>query len=136
MKRIFIAALLSISSVMLSTTVLSLAPMLIGGDFSDTSLEVSIVFIYVATTIGGLGVLLVAIPLHLFLQYKNISSVKPYVITGLIASMGFGFIFKPFGNDDFLTLIQQLLIVGTVGAVCALVFWYVAVKGEANKVSC
>ncbi|MCO7225795.1 hypothetical protein [Pleionea sp. CnH1-48] len=136
MKRIFIAALLSISSVVLSTAVLSLTLMLIGGDFSGAALGVSVVFIYVATIIGGLGIFFVAIPLHLFLQYKNIDSVKPYVVTGLIASMGFGFIFKPFGNDDFLTLIQQLLIVGTVGAVCALVFWYVAVKGEANKVSC
>ena len=107
MKRIIIASLISTLSVTVSMIVISLVSMLISGDFSDFAVGMSVIMTLVATVIGGVGIIIIAVPLHLLLTHKAIDSAIPYFLTGFFVSFGFVFLFKPFGNDKIQDMLQQ-----------------------------
>jgi hypothetical protein len=114
---------------------ISLISMLISGDFSELAVGMSLLMTLVATAIGGIGIIVIAIPLHMLLAHKAIDSALPYLLTGFSISFGFVFLFKPFGNDQIQDMLQQGVIVGIIGTICAVVFWYMAVKyGKPNQV--
>jgi len=89
----------------------------------------------VATIVALIVMVSWALPIHFLLKKNNLSSVKWYVLAGITPAFIFIYVFKPFGDDSAIDLLQQALFCSLVGAISAFCFWYFIAKKSLTKSS-
>ena len=128
MKKIILATVCSVIATFLATFFTVIVNVLYKmPDDISLSLSIGLFMSLVAGVIGFFVILIWALPVHYYLYKFNKLNVMWYLLTAVIPSFGFIYIFKPFGHDSQIYLFQQALFCSFIGCVAAFVFWYIVV---------
>ena len=96
-------------------------------DYSYSDVLISLVMAGVATLVASLVVFLWGLPVHFILSKLNYRRIIWYLMGAIPPSFVFIYVFKPFGLDSNIDLLQQALFCSFVGSLAAATFWYIAV---------
>ncbi|MEX1033220.1 MAG: hypothetical protein WDZ30_07650 [Cellvibrionaceae bacterium] len=120
MKKLGIAIFFSALVVFMLTFFLGVAE-----DYANW--QVSAVVAGVAAVVSIIALVCIALPLHYVLARAGKLGLGWYVVPGALIGPGFVLGFKPFGQDPTAGLLMQSLVCGSLGAIGAAIFWFVAV---------
>lgn len=118
-KRLIAAVVISTVCVVPLYFVLSVVTGDINNDLLVPVLMMTPVFAFI-------GVLLVGLPVHFFLVWRRMSHPIHYGLPGFVIPALFVVVAHPFGEDGALWISWQAFLMGTFGAIVALVFRRVA----------
>jgi len=102
----------------------------VSGGFDSFMLDVALL---IAAVTAFLGVVIVGLPMHYFLSYRNLSKALHYAIAGFLLPVLFVAMIQPFRDDDGFRIIWQALLMGVFGALVALVFRAIAQPKAAQQ---
>ena len=118
-KRLVLAVLVSTFSIVPIYFVLSI----LTGDLDTDHL---IPYLMMMPVFAFVGVLLVGLPVHIFLVWKNWSRPMHYWLAGFVIPALFVATTHPFGEDGAWWIFWQAILMGTFGVIVALIFRRVA----------
>jgi len=90
---------------------------------SPAGLDGALFLSSVATTVAAIALLIFGFPLHFALKNLNKDKLSYYIFCGALLGFTVVVLFKPLGNDAFLTLLLQGVIFSVAGAFTAGVFF-------------
>ena len=114
-KRLIAAIVVSTFCVVPLYFVLSVATGELDNDLLVPVLIMTPIFAFI-------GVVLIGLPVHLFLVWRGMERPVHYALPGFVIPAVFVVVAHPFGQDGALWISWQAFLVGTFGAIVALVF--------------